>query len=520
MNMKKLIIAMSVLMVFGLESCTDWLDLRPESETILEDYWQTESQATSVLAGCYRGLTRDQCMERMIVWGELRSDNLVAGNSVGDDISRVLTVSITPTNGYANWSSFYSVINYCNTFLSFAPSVVDKDQNFTATKMHTLEAEALTLRALSYFYLVRAFKEVPLILEPSISDAQNYNVPKSSERVILDQIITDLLTAQKYAKPSYGKESFNKGRVTLNAVNALLADVYLWDQQYTNCVEMCNRVLEDKTLKLVDGDKVLTDVFYTGNSKESIFELQFDRDVQYNNKVRDFYGISGAEDGNLSYAFYLGPKGTYSPFNYFPTTLKESVKDVRQTNFIGTATNGDGYLIYKYTLYKCIENLDETLTPVYRNSNTTPNWILYRLSDVILMKAEALVQLNRDNGDLKEALNLVNTTYLRSNITADSLQFNNYSEKGLMQDLVLRERQRELLFEGKRWFDLMRLVRRNEDPKIILKYISPKLTGDDMQIKKMSVMNALYMPVSKSELEINPVMTQNPFYEDTNLSSN
>lgn len=511
---------MLVFMAFGLESCTDWLDLRPESETILEDYWQTESQATSVLAGCYHGLAKEPCIERMIVWGELRSDNLVAGNSVSDDMSRILTMSITPTNGFANWGSFYSVINYCNTFLHYAPSVVTKDQNFTVTKMHTLEAEALTLRALCYFYLVRAFKEVPLILEPSISDAQNYNVPKSSERVILDQIIADLLLAQKYAKPNYGKESFNKGRVTLNAVNSLLADVYLWDQQYSNCVNVCNLVLEDKTLKLVTGDEVLTDVFYTGNSTESIFEIQFDRDLQYNNTVKNFYGIFDEPEGNLAYPLYLGPKSTYSPFNYFPTTLKESVKDIRQSNFIGEAENGLGNCIYKYALYKCIENSNESLTPIYRTASTTPNWILYRLSDIMLMKAEALVQLNRDNNDLKAALELVNTTYLRSNILADSLQFNNYADKGLLQDLVLRERQRELLFEGKRWFDLMRLVRRNNDPKTLLRYIGPKLTGDDMQIKKMSVMNALYMPVLKSEIEINPVMTQNPFYEDTNLSSN
>jgi hypothetical protein len=127
------------------------------------------------------------------------------------------------------------------------------------------------------------------------------------------------------------------------------------------------------------------------------------------------------------------------------------------------------------------------------------------------MKAEASVELN----NMEEALRLVNRTYLRSNQTSDSLQLTNYASKADMEKLVLRERQRELMFEGKRWFDLMRLVRRKGDPTTILAYLSPKLTGGNMQIKKMSVMNALYMPVLKSELEINPKLTQNPFYEDS-----
>ena len=133
------------------------------------------------------------------------------------------------------------------------------------------------------------------------------------------------------------------------------------------------------------------------------------------------------------------------------------------------------------------------------------------------MKAEALVQLNRNEQDLRNALQLVNTTYLRSNETADSLNFIAYANQGDMEKLVLRERQRELMFEGKRWFDLMRVVRRKNDPTAILAYLSPKLSGDNMQLKKLSVMDGLYFPVLKSELDINANLIQNPFYENENF---
>lgn len=433
---------------------------------------------------------------------------------MNEDMKKIIEVSITPTNPYSDWGGFYSAINYCNTFLHFAPSVVKKDQNFTVTKLHTMEAEALTLRALSYFYLVRAFGDVPLVTEPSIDDETNYNVPKSSERVVIDQIIKDLLEAQKYAKPNYGSEAFNKGRVTLSAVNAILADVYLWDQQYEKCVEACDLVLADKTLELVTADKLLSSVFFKGNSTESIFELQFDKNVQRNNPVLNLYGSDGYGDGNWSYSSLL-VKGDYNPFvKYAP----ESTSDVRQYLFYGTLINGEGYDIYKYTLIDNVKSQDK-YTPNYRGTSTTPNWILYRLPDVILMKAEALVQLERDESDLKKALELVNTNYLRSNPLSDSLSITQYPDKNAMQELVLRERQRELMFEGKRWFDLMRIARRNNDAGTILKYIGPNLTGDIMQTKKMSVMNALYMPVHYRQIEINPGLIQNPFYDDANLST-
>lgn len=513
--MKKITLYISIFLVAGLYSCTDWLDLRPESEVVLEDFWQTESQATAVLSSCYRGLLLDACLERMIVWGELRSDNVVEGNGSNTDMLKILNVNLSPTNSYANWGSFYSVINYCNTFLHFAPDVVLKDQNFTVSKLHTYEAEALTIRALCYFYLVRAYNEVPLILEPSISDTQNYDVPKSTERQIIDQIIKDLTTAKQYARLDYGKGAYNKGRITLNTVYALLADVYLWDQQYTNCIDMCDKLIADPKLELVEGEKLLNSVFFSGNSIESIFELQYNKDVQSNNTVNYFYGYAGNQLGSLSFPVYLGKTGNFSPFRYAASAIKESTKDLRESNFIGITSNGNGYAIYKYALIQCIENADETFTPRYRPTGTTVNWVVYRLADIILMRAEALVQLNRNENDLREALRMVNKTYLRSNLIADSLSFVNYNNKGDMEKLVLRERQRELLFEGKRWFDLMRLVKRYNDPTAMLAYISPKLTGDNMQIKKMSIMNGLYFPILKWELEINPNLTQNPFYENT-----
>ena len=100
MKRKLSIISFVVLLLFSGTSCTDYLTLKPESEIVLENYWQTESDVESVLAACYRGLTEDAVISRMIVWGELRSDNMVAGTgfpTVRYDMQRILDGNLIPS---------------------------------------------------------------------------------------------------------------------------------------------------------------------------------------------------------------------------------------------------------------------------------------------------------------------------------------------------------------------------------------------------------------------------------------
>jgi hypothetical protein len=521
MKTKNFIIGLAVLLLTGFSSCTDWLTVKPQSEVVLADYWKTGSDVQAVLASCYRGLTEDDVIYRMIIWGELRSDNLIQGSTgfanERYDMKKILDGDINSSNKYSSWGSFYAVINYCNFILHYAPDVINKDNNFTADEYHKIQAEALTIRSLCYFYLVRTFKDVPLITQPSIDDTQNYLVAKAPEQTILDTITANLLTAQKYARTDYGRLDYNKGRITLDAVNSLLADVYLWSQQYDKCIQTCDLVLADTRLKLVPATTMFTQVFYIGNSTESIFELQFNDNIQANNPVRLLYGRYGI--GELGFpeflAYYRYPAGTgytgdFSPFNLIVGTKKESVTDIRADEFY--YPNGGNYSIFKYTGIEMITSLITGNPPTPSPRSNTSNWILYRLSDVMLMKAEALVQLEGTD-NMNNALSLVNTTYLRSNPLQDSLKITDYQTKSSMEDLVLRERQREFLFEGKRWFDLVRVARRNGSPQAVNAFITHKSVTGSVSLD-IPEMNALYMPISKTELLTNPLLKQNPYYEE------
>ena len=523
MKIKIAVLGMTVLILMGLSSCEQWLTIKPESQIILDEYWQSETDVQAVLAACYKGLTSDDNIYRMIVWGELRSDNLTVGNGIPStmlDMKKILDGNITSSNGYCSWGSFYTVINYCNTLLYYAPQVTKRDNNFTQAHLQRVQAEALTLRALSYFYLVRTFKEVPWIEDASIDNTQNYANPKDTEQTIINNIIRDLLIAQKYAQTDYGRTDYNKGKITLDAVNSLLADVYLWNQQYELCAQTCDLVLANKNLKLVEAKNMYTSVFYQGNSSESIFELQFKENVQFNNPVALLYGSSSQSmtgylgfPATLAYNSSSNLAGVNSPFDYkVSTSVIEGVNDIRANQFYWLF--GGQYFIFKYAGIAVVKTIVSGVERTgYAFRSNSANWIIYRLSDVMLMKAEALVELD-GTANLNNALGMVNETYLRSNPGADSLKIANYTTKFSMENLVLRERQRELLFEGKRWYDLVRMARRNNSTSILNDYVNHKSSGNAASLGA-PVMDAMYMPISKSEIEANSNMVQNPYYKES-----
>ncbi|MDD3196383.1 MAG: RagB/SusD family nutrient uptake outer membrane protein [Paludibacter sp.] len=523
---------MSIVVLSGmLTSCEEWLDLKPESEIILDEYWQSEADVESVLAACYRGLTEDGVVYRMMVWGELRSDNIDNGipfHRDRYDMQRIIEGDITANNAYAAWGSFYSVINYCNNLLYYAPEVVNRDINFSSSDLNRLRAEVLSLRALTYFYLTRTFKEVPLMLSAvTDGDSTQYNLPKATEAEILDQIVDDLLEAKKYARFDFGSNrAYNKGRITLNAVNAILADVYLWRGDYSQCVAVCDEIISTPSLRLIPGQSMLTQVFYLGNSAESIFELQFDDNVQVNNAVRSLYGTSSLEIGEfsfpatLAYDEYNNSLGMYSPFMYrISQNVIESEKDIRFNDFF--TSSGGKYRIFKYSGMTRSDSNIPGLSE-YRFRYNSANWIIYRLSDIILMKAEALVQLARANDNSvslqNQAVRLVNIPYLRSNEGQDSLMLVNYPTIDDVEKLVLRERQRELLFEGKRWYDLVRFARREGSTSTMNQFVGYKNPASTMNLGART-MDAMYMPISQREIEANRKLKQNPFYEDETSSS-
>ena len=289
-----------------------------------------------------------------------------------------------------------------------------------------------------------------------------------------------------------------------------MSDIYLWQEDYANCVKYCDLVLADQTLELEDSEDFVRSVFLLGNSSESIFELQFNEDVQKNNKVYDFYGGSGNTLGEWAYPYIL-VEGNYSPFEYNISNEIEGENDIRKYEYLIADLGSEKYSVLKYTALR-YQTISGGYSQLITYKSGTANWIVYRLADIMLMKAEALIQQN----DFADALELINTTFLRSNPDLEDkpLVVSDYTTKLDQNNLLLRERQRELMFEGKRWFDLMRLARREGRPSSLLNYVAKKFSGAaSMNINKLTVMDALYLPIHIDEINANSALEQNPFYD-------
>ena len=161
------------------------------------------------------------------------------------------------------------------------------------------------------------------------------------------------------------------------------------------------------------------------------------------------------------------------------------------------------------------------LSNEFRGNNTAP-WIFYRLSDMLLIKAEALVQRGME-GDMEEAFKMVNIVNKRANNLTQSLKETDYlNSKNAMENLVFDERRREFMFEGKRWYDLVRRSRRDGNTAYLVAAVKSKYEQNANAIAiKMADPNIIYFPYAKSEMKVNPMLEQNPAYtngEDSEYS--
>nr|MCR4957995.1 RagB/SusD family nutrient uptake outer membrane protein [Prevotella sp.] len=230
----------------GLVSCSDFLQIEPQEIIVLDKYWNEEADVESVVAGCYSSMQSQSVVGRMMVWGEFRSDNIVGGKNFENNvqIANIFKENINASNTYAKWGDFYNVINRCNTVLKYAPQVAERDPAYTPSKLNATIAEVSALRDLMYFYLIRTFRDVPFVTEPYLNDSQEMQVPAAPFDSVLTVLIEDLEAKQQLAVRRYpvSQTYYQHGRITQDAIHALLADMYLWKQDYQNAVKYADMV--------------------------------------------------------------------------------------------------------------------------------------------------------------------------------------------------------------------------------------------------------------------------------------
>jgi len=492
-----------ILLVFAVmltTSCNKWLDLKPQDGIIRQNFWKTKEDVKSAVIGMYSSLLGNTA-QTLFMWGELRGDMVISTLKTSTDQLNIMNDNITSANGLTSWAVIYQTINYCNTVIAFAPQVLTTDKTFTQDALNGYLGEAYALRALMYFDLLRTFGEVPLQLTATSSDAQLKMIAKSSKADVAAQIIKDLTFAETNTVLTYNDPNQDKGRITRYTVNAIQADVYLWQEDYANCLVACNKVINSGKFGLIIGKKDdgtlnsqwFNTVFYNGNSNESIFEFQFDSQITNN-----FYNLLINQPSRQ----FVGSALVMDVF-YQVDPLDDKDKDIRGD--MASIRSSDG-AIWKFAGANNTGTM-RTATSSYAH------WFVYRYSDILLMKAEALAWTN--NG--QAALDLVNVIRYRANALPARAMAPDPNSAVDVTDYIMAERAREFAFEGKRWFDILRNSKRNNYAHLqymldaVVSIAPPAL--QQLMLNKYKDVRSHYLPINSYELQTDSKLVQNPFYQ-------
>ncbi len=455
--MKKTIKYFSILVVLYNFVACDPLDVEPVSEILADSFYSSQGGSEAAINHTYNFFRAPVAQNYLIVPG-IQSDEMFPTR--GGNFTRNHTFGTTAVQGNVQdtWRELYGTIQACNDVLDNVPGVIDA----TIDKPKII-GEAHFLRAYSYLYLVRFYGKVPLVLEPSKSANQDFQIPRSETADIYQAIIDDLLLAIDLLPLNVD----NKSRASQAAARTLLAKAYLTRRDANDleaALVQTQAVLANGQLQLVSGDDYGS-LFAVGqqNTRETIFELSYRPNTAQANHAMDVETVP-----------FPNNNPRVLPTEKIVAKFLENPEDKRISSAIGLV--GETYHINKYTT--------NDVSDAFRGTQAS-NIVLLRLADVILMEAEILNELGRSN----DALAALNRIRERAGITLSTT---------LLQDAlrleIEDERYLELAFEGHRWWDI---VRTNRATTIS----APRLTDANRSI----------WPIPEREIDLNPnLLPQNP----------
>lgn len=427
--------------------CEKLVETKIESNITDADYFKNESDFEPYVVGIYMYLRGSARTGPQNITGI--ANNITFGTERGEELidainSRLTTANkhiITPTTGAFDYTNWYKAIGSVNLLLS-------KIENFSFTNENVKKrvmAEAYSLRAYVYFSLIRIIGDAP-IMPDAVTDEHVPKYPRSKATEVMKQIIADLdqaitLFPEKTIPVKY--------RFSYVAAQALKADAKLWSAKvlaggandFNDAITALAEVEKTSGLSLLTDFKAVTT---TRANNEVIISIYFNRDESFNN-----YAINALP-------YEAGIAGA---------TNKDSIP------FCITTSNGQGAYQISARSKALFVSGDKRipLTWITERENTTLKYswitklpgnkyaddrvpdndiILYRLGEVYLMAAEAYAGINNTT----KAIEYLNKIRSR----AGTGNYAGATDKAIVEKEILDERGRELFFENKRWYDLVR----------------------------------------------------------------
>ena len=455
----KVLMLTGLTLSIGITSCKKFIRIdAPQTQAEESRVFSDDQTATSATVGLYAQILASNltfCNGGITVYAGLSADEF--GNvspSVTPDAFR--TNSLLSDNtiiASTFWSSPYKDIYQANAVLEG----LSNSTTLSPSVKQQLQGEMLFIRALHYFYMVNLFGDVPL--ETSTDYNVNSLMPRTSSAKVYQQLTADLIQAKALLTESYAS-SVNT-RPTKAAATALLARVYLFQNNWTEALAAANEVITSGQYHL----ETLNNIFLSG-SNETIFQLT--------------KATGNTAEGAAFIPSSGSVKPTYAVTSYLLGAFESG--DNRKSSWLksNTVSGQQYYYPYKYK--------------VKSSSTVTESYVVQRLAEVYLIRAEAKAQLD----DLSGAIDDIDMIRSRAGLPKIRTTNPGISKSDLLT-AVLKERQTELFAEwGHRWLDLKRTGKADSILGVIK---APNWQSSDQ----------LY-PIPFTEIQKNTALIQNAGY--------
>ncbi|MBS1490341.1 MAG: RagB/SusD family nutrient uptake outer membrane protein [Bacteroidetes bacterium] len=485
-----------IFLVLIFTGCHNFLDENLQGTFSSATFYQTQSDALVALTGVYNMTAYVNIKNQLWVFGDVASDDAVKGGLAGDqaDIQYIDQFSYVRTNTVLSnvWQYYYEGVSRANYVLYYVPRIA-----MDHSLKNRILGEAKFLRAFFYFNLVNIYGEIPLKTQPPLSPSL-INLPKSQVSDVYAQIERDLTDASVVLPRVYS--GTDVGRATKGAAFGLLAKSKLYNQDWAGALTAIDSLEASGAYSLVS---VYKNNFYdsTQNNVESVFEIQHlsGQTPSLGNFLNQWFSPA-------IYNGYYFDAPVQNFIDEFEKTIG-GVVDPRLDYTVGRAGNkwlngeafdptwsATGFLSKKH----CQSKFD---APIIGNSGL--NYVYMRYADILLMKAEALNELNQ-GGQAIMPLNLVRKrareSYLYDSslpgygaIPANLLPDVAYTDQVSLRSAIQHERRVELGFEFHRYFDLMRY--------------GQQVAEAALGANGFSYAKNRYFLIPQSELDTNPAIT-------------
>ncbi|GAA4086662.1 RagB/SusD family nutrient uptake outer membrane protein [Mucilaginibacter panaciglaebae] len=496
-NFKNILVITCLLLTC---SCKKFLEEKPSGFLTPGSNLSSEKVARALANGAYQNLTGLVAGQNGSYGGNTWNLMEFMTGKANSDLGQTgfvsfQTLNYSSTSFYFDtwWQQMYLGIGAANLAIQKIPTITASDLS-DAEKTNLL-AEAHTLRALYYFYLVRMYGAVPEITVPAVD--LNLQVARTPAKQIYDEvIIPDLLLAEKSTLPWRDPS----GKVSMGAVKSILADVYLTyagaainggAAAYTESAKRSLEVVTQGGYTLFPN---YTDMINPANknSGEFIFQVQFAAAVPATNPltaltIPNYSGISK----------YSDEYGSVYPTPQFIASFPAGDKRVQEKQFFYTSypsiSNGATVTFPHPYIYKWFDQ-----TAVTTTAKSDLNYTIYRLADVMLMYAEASNEA--EGAPNPTAIDYVNEIRVRANLDPIGAL-----SKDAFEQEVWSQRYFELCFENKMWFDIVRTRKvRNDITGTFDNFVGHKTVFGSTFTEKQ-----LLFPIPKQETDVNPKLLPN-----------